>query len=197
MANQNGDKYGFTGLFPIAPGKTAELRTLLRSFADLGTYPRGSPFSAVRIIHMARLFIIDRLAYQGTPAKADTLNSDYLVFLCDFDGTNVDALLRTLAGDMSKEVERIWTCCAGFPGIELHDRLGEYFERCQITTTLFFADQPQATVGEILKGLECRRSFNSLVRRVQSTPRNPDTLKKDFLDMWHDVQGKNPQPGEL
>jgi hypothetical protein len=197
MANQNGGKYGFTGLFPIACGKTADLRAFLRSLDDTGTYPGGSPFSHVPIIHMARLFIIDRLAYQGTPAKADTLKSDYLVFLCDFDGASVDALVLALVNGMPAEVRTIWNCCVGFPDVEPCDRFGEYFEKCQITTTLFFADQPQATVGEILKGLVCRRRFGEFVRQVQSAPRNPDTLKQDFQAMWHLLQQDKPQPGEL
>jgi len=196
MANQNGNKYGFTGLFPIAFGRTAELRRLLRSFSDLETYPRGSPFSEVPIIHMARLFILDRLTYQGTPAKADKLNSDYLVFLCNFDGSNVDVLLRMLIGTMENEMKETWSCCVGFPGIKPRDRLCEYFEKCQITTTLFFADQPQASVGEILKGLVCRRNFNALVRHVQGA-QNPATLKQEFLAMWHRVQAESPRPGEL
>ena len=74
MANQNGAKYGFTGLFPIKTGgHSANLRTLLRSLDDPRNYPRGSPLSDVSIVHMARFVIVDRLAYQGLPAKVDTL----------------------------------------------------------------------------------------------------------------------------
>ena len=58
MANQNGAKYGFTGLFPVTHGHSIELRTLLRSLDNTISYPRGSPFSHVPIIHMARLFVI-------------------------------------------------------------------------------------------------------------------------------------------
>ena len=53
MANQNGAKYGFTGLFPIARGQSANLRVLLRSLDDKESYPRGSPLSDVSIVHMA------------------------------------------------------------------------------------------------------------------------------------------------
>ena len=115
MANQNGEKYGFTGLFPITQGETAKLRKFLRSLDDIKTYPRGSPFSHVPIIHMARLFIVDRLAYQGTPAKVDTLKSDYLVFLCDYDGDSVDVLVLALVSGMHNEVAAIWKHCAGVP----------------------------------------------------------------------------------
>jgi hypothetical protein len=197
MANQNGEKYGFTGLFPIAQGQTAALRKFLRSLDDIGTYSRGSPFCNVPIIHMARLFIIDRLAYQGTPAKADTLKSDFLVFLCDFDGDSVDVLVEALVSNMRTEMTEIWNHCVRFPGVDRRDPLGDYFERCQVTTTLFFADQPAATVGEILKGLMCRRRFGALIRKVQGGPRNPVVLKQDFERMWLDLQADRPLPGEL
>jgi hypothetical protein len=197
MADQNGEKYGFTGLFPIARGKTTELRKYLRSLDDTGAYPGGSPFIHVPIIHMARLFIIDRLAYQGTPAKADTLQSDYLVFLCDFDGDSVDGLVTALLNGMPNEAESIWSRCVGFPGIDRHDRFGEYFGRCRITTTLFFVDQPKATVGEILKGLICRRRLGEFIKQVQGGPRDPVALKQGFEDMWRSLQQDSPAPGEL
>jgi hypothetical protein len=197
MANQNGAKYGFTGLFPIAQGQTAELRVFLRSLDDTTTYSGGSPFSHVPIIHMARLFIIDRLAYQGTPAKADTLKSGYLVFLCDFDGDSVDSLVQGLVSGMPNEVTEIWKRCVCFPGIHQRDLLGDYFERCQITTTLFFADQPVAAVGEILKGLVCRRRLGAFIKQAQRKPRNPAVLKRGFQRMWRRLQSDRPLPGSL
>jgi hypothetical protein len=197
MANQNGAKYGFTGIFPISRGQTAELRVFLRSLDNPATYPDGSPFSHVPIIHMARLFIIDRLAYQGTPAKADTLESAYLVFMCDFDGDSVDGLVRGLIRGIPSEMTDIWKHCVSFPGLHQCDLLAEYFERCQITTTLFFADQPVATVGEILKGLMCRRELGSFAKQAQHKPRNPAVLQRGFLRMWRRLQRQMPAPGSL
>jgi hypothetical protein len=197
MANQNGAKYGFTGIFPILPGQAAELRVFLRSLDDTAIYPGGSPFSHVSIVHMARLFIIDRLAYQGTPAKADTLESAYLVFMCDFDGDGVDGLARGLMQGISVETTEIWKHCVSFPGVHQYDLLAEYFERCQISTTLFFADQPVATVGDILKGLLCRRALGEFVKQAQHRPRNPAVLKRGFLRMWRRLQRQTPAPGSL
>ena len=69
MANQNGAKYGLTALFPIGAGEhRAQLRDHLRS---LDGHPRGSPLSELPMVHMARLAIIDRLAYESFPAQAD------------------------------------------------------------------------------------------------------------------------------
>lgn len=197
MANQNGDKYGFTGLFPIAANRSDDVRAYLRTLDDIRTYPRGSPFSDVPIIHMARLFIVDRLAYQGTPAKFDELKSDYLVFMCEFDGGSVDPLVQALVGNIPTEVAGIWGSCLSFPGIQRRDQLSEYFERCQLTTSLFLADQPEASVGEILMALLCRRRLGEFVEQIQSNPPSPDVLQQDFSQMWQSLQNESPRPGDL
>jgi len=197
MANQNGAKYGFTGLFPVANGKSDELRFFLRSLDDTRTYPRGSPFSHVPIVHMARLFIIDRLAYQGTPAKLDTLKSDYLVFACDFDGESVDVLIRIMVAAIPAELAAIWGKCRGYPGLNGNDQLSQYFERCQLDTNLFLADQPFASVDFILKGLMCRRRLGEFVKLAQRRPRKPAVLKRGFRLLWRKLERDNPLPGSL
>jgi hypothetical protein len=197
VANQNGEKYGFTGLFPIASNRSDDLRAFLRTLDDIRTYPRGSPFSNVPIIHMARLFIVDRLAYQGTPAKFDELKSDYLVFMCEFDGGSVDPLVQALVGNIPAEVAGIWGSCLSFPGIQRRDQLSEYFERCQLTTSLFLADQPEASVSEILVALLCRRRLGEFIKQMQSNPRPPADLQQDFRQMWQSLQDEHPRPGDL
>ena len=198
MANQNGAKYGFTGLFPIKTGgHSANLRTLLRSLDDPRHYPRGSPLSNVPIVHMARFVIIDRLAYQGLPAKVDTLKSDYLLFVCDFDGYSVDTLIHAMVRNMGAHVTAIWDHCVHFPGIQSCDRLAAYFEQCQLTTNLLLADQPDASVDDILMGLTCRRRFGEFIRQVQRKPRNPAVLKRGFRRMWRSLQNEKPLAGDL
>jgi hypothetical protein len=199
VANQNGEKYGFTGLFPIASNRSDDLRAFLRTLDDIKAYPRGSPFSNVPIIHMARLFIVDRLAYQGTPAKVDGLKSDYLVFLCEFDGGSVDPLVQALASNIPEEVAIIWGRCLGFPGLHRSDQLSEYFERCQLKTTLFLADQPEASVSDILMALLYRRHLGEFVRLVQRKPRPPAVVQRGFRQMWLNLQkpSQRPHPGDL
>jgi len=198
MANQNGAKYGFTGLFPIKmDGHSAKLRTLLRSLDDTQCYPRGSPLSKVPIVHMARFVIVDSLPYQGAPTKLDTLKSHYLLFACDFDGYSVDTLIHAMV-DKMPEVTAIWDHCVGFPGIESLDRLAAYFEQCQLTTNLLLVDQPEASVDDILKGLMYRRRLSEFIRQVQQQPPGPAALQRDFTLMWRSLQNdKPPLPGEL
>ena len=198
MANQNGAKYGFTGLFPIKmDGHSANLRTLLRSLDDKQYYPRGSPLSEVPIVHMARFVIVDSLPYQGAPAKLDTLNSQYLLFACDFDGYSLDDLIHAMV-DKMPEVTAIWDHCVGFPGTESLDRLAAYFEQCQLKTNLLLADQPEASVNDILKGLMYRRRLGEFIRQVQNQPPGPTALQRDFMLMWRSLQNdKPPLPGDL
>jgi hypothetical protein len=197
MANQNGAKYGFTGLFPIARGQSANLRVLLRSLDDKESYPRGSPLSDVSIVHMARFVIIDRLTYQGTPAKVDTLKSHYLLFVCDFDGRSIDALIHAMVQNIPHQVTAIWGHCVRFPGIGSCDRLAAYFEQCQLETNLLLADQPEASVDEILMGLMCRRRLGDFIKQIQRKPPNPVLLKRGFMQMWRSLQKDMPRPGEL
>jgi hypothetical protein len=196
MANQNGRTYGFTGLFPIKVGQTAELRTFLRTL-DHNKYPRGSPLSEVPIVHMARFVVIDRLAYQGTPAKVDTLKSAYLLFACDFVGFSVDVLIRAMVKYIPCELEAIWRHCLKFPGTVSCDDLSAYFEQCQITTNLLLADQPDASVNDILKGLMYRRRLTEFVRHVQEAQPSSAELKNDFKKMWQSLQQVRPRAGEL
>jgi hypothetical protein len=194
MANQNGAKYGFTGLFPVARGQSANLRTLLRS---LDNNPRGSPLSDVPIVHMARFVIIDRLTYQGEPAQVDTLKSHYLLFVCDFDGRSIDALIQAMVQNIPHQITAIWGHCVRFPGIRSRDRLAAYFEQCQLTTNLLLADQPEASVDEILMGLMYRRRLGDFIKQVQRKPRNPAVLKRGFMRILRSLQNDRPRPGEL
>jgi hypothetical protein len=197
MANLNGAKYGYTGIFPIARQQTTDLRALLRSLDDTERYPPGSPLGEVPIVHMARLFIVDRLAYQGTPAKFDKLRSDYLVFVCDFDGDSVDTLVDAMASGIPETVAAIWGHCIGFPGLRPRDPLSAYFERCQIKTTLFLADQPDASVQDILVALTYRRRLGEFVKRIQREPLDPVALQNEFMRMLRGLRDVRPSPGEL
>ncbi len=198
MANQKGRKYGFTGLFPIKGGDcAAQLRDHLRTLSG-NRY--GSPLSEVRAIHMARFVIIDRLAYQGLPARADSLASFYLLFICDFDGEDPDALVGGLLAAIPREVEVIWKHCLAFPGVALRDPLTAYFEKCQIETNLFLVDRPQDTVDDILKSLMYKRKFAGFVVWLQEQAAPPTTadLRHRLAAMREAIDNEPaPHPGSL
>ena len=196
MANRNGRKYGFTGLFPIKPGgHSSRLRNYLRS---LDRHRYGSPLSDLDIVHMARWTIIERLPYQGLPAKRDILQSQYLLFLCDFDGESVDALVWDFVRFSPHLLIRVWGHCVGFPGARSGEALAIYFEQCQLNTDLLLADVPDATVNEILRALVCRRMLADLIDRKQRNGWTSSALQNQFQQMWAMLSAVGRvQPGSL
>jgi hypothetical protein len=194
MANTNGDKYALTALFPIKGDDHYEkLRQCLRG---LDKDSHGSPLSKVGIVHMARFAIIDNLIYQGLPAKRDRLKSRYLLFMCDFDGTGLDPLIGAMASQMGDVMDEVWEHCLAYPGRAKRDLLIAYFERCQLTTTLFFADQPTTEVSKILRGLMAKREFAKFVEDNQRQPRAG--LKQRFETMWQQLCDRpTPKPGSM
>lgn len=196
MPNQKGNKYGFTALFPIKPGEHAEqLRGHLRS---LDKQVNGSPLSKVPIVHMARFVIVDQMPYQGLPADSDVLNSAYLLFLCEFDGSSSDLLARELVQNIAAEVETIWRHCRGFPGTQSVDRLADYFQRCSVETTLFLADRPMESVQDILRALTYKRKFSDLVVWAQQQAGlTAAQLKAKIKDLRNIDTAPPPDPGSL
>jgi len=197
MANQKGNKYGFTALFPIKPGgHGAQLRIHLRS---LDSQLNGSPLSRVPVVHMARFAIINQMPYQGLPAKSDTLNSAYLLFLCEFDGSGSDVLAEHLIEEIPDEVTAIWDHCRAFPGTQSVDRLAVYFSRCQLETTLFLADRPMESVEDILRALVYKQQFSDLVlwAQQQGGALNPNDLKARIQDLRNIDTAPAPAPGSL
>jgi hypothetical protein len=193
MANANGKKLGLTCLFPILEGEhAAQLRKTLRA---LDRDPFGSPLSKVGIIHMARFVIIEDLAYQGLPAKRDTLMSRYLLFLCDFDGTSADAVVAGMTAQIGDVVDEIWSHCVAYPGRASRDRLTAYFEQCQLETNLLLVDRPNDELQTILRALMCKREFARFVENYQASPGDP---KASFQAMWAALQSQpTPMPGSL
>lgn len=199
MANRNGKKYGLTALFPIKPGEhSAQLRSYLRSLDDPSVYPCGSPLCNVPIVHMARFVIIDRLAYQGFPARADYLNRAYLLFMCDFDGADCAALVDAILDHMPEAAAAIWEHCIDFPIGQRRELIRGYFEKCQLETNLFLADRPNDTVTDILAALMLKREFGEFLIQVQRAPRNAKLLHSEFWQMWRQLESRAPpMPGSL
>lgn len=198
MANTNGKKYALTALFPIrGEDHYEQLRSFLRSLDKHPlSGPYGSPLHRVPFLHMARFAIIDNLIYQGLPAKRDRLKSRYLLFMCDFDGESLDPLVSAMVTHAGEVVDGIWKHCVAYPGKDKRDRLTAYFQQCQLTTTLFFADRPDNEVSQILRALVARRTFAQFVVDNQCQPRAG--LETRFMAMWNGLcSGPTPTPGSM
>jgi hypothetical protein len=196
MSNLNGKIYGFTGLFPIE--RNADCGVLRSHLRSLDNHPFGSPLSSLDIVHMARFAIIDRLAFQGEPAKHDRLSSAYLLFACDFDGSDVEELVTAIVTKLPDTFLMVWGSCVAVPTIgpnpAANSDLVEYFRRCQVQTTLFLADQPDASVTQILRSLALTRMFAGFVQRHQGE--DPALVQRGFQDMWQAfTAARPPSPG--
>jgi hypothetical protein len=196
MSNLNGNIYGFTGLFPLkGDANCSVLRSSLRS---LDSHPLGSPLSSLDIVHVARFTIVDRLAFQGEPSKYDRLLSAYLLFACDFDGSDIDELVTAIATRIPDTFLAVWGSCVAVPTVGRHPAansdLIDYFRRCQVQTTLFLADRPDATVMQILRSLALTRMFAEFVQQNQGE--DPALVQQRFQDMWQaSAAARPPSPG--
>jgi hypothetical protein len=200
MASVMGKKFGLTCMFPIIREDrthTLELRSYLRK---MDGDPYGSPLSNVPLIHMARFAIIDDLPYQGEPYNRDDLLSDYMLFVCEFDGMIVDTLVAAMRENIPVVVEEIWNHCVAYPGRESNDALTAYFERCQLETNLFLADRPDDGVAHILRALVCKRKFTEFLKHYQT--RYPvlsvAAQKAELQEMWKKFEEEpTPHAGSL
>jgi hypothetical protein len=202
LPNRAGIKYGYTAVFPIRDAAAGSILRL--HLGDLSQNPDGSPFAVATIIHLLRFIIIDRLPFEGYPAKQESLRAPYLVVMCDFDGKAVEDLARALARHAGGPVCDVWRHCAAFPfatpaelgHADAADRLAEYLRRGQIETVLYLSDQPGPTVTQILRSIQAQLAFATFVERSQTA--DPRGLKKDFFSLWDGLAKKpDPHPGSL
>jgi len=196
MSNLNGNIYGYTGLFPIK--RDVDCSVLRANVRSLDSHPFGSPLSSIDIVHTARLVIIDRLPFQGEPAKYDTLTSAYLLFACNFDGSDIEELVTAIATKIPDTFRSLWGSCVAVPAVSrdpaARAELIEYFRRCQIRTTLFLVDQPGTTVKQILRSLALTRRFAAFVEQHQGE--DPSIVQQRFEDMWQAfTAAPGPSPG--
>jgi len=202
LPNRAGKKYGYTALFPI---RDAASGALLRPHLNgLSEHHCGSPFSEAETIHLLRFIIIDRLPFEGYPAKKESLRGPYLVVMCDFDGEDVAELARALVEHAPAAVYAVWRHCAAFPFAaygdlarpDAADRLTEYLHRGQVKTALYLSDTPDATVPEILRSILAQAAFSAFVERSQTAA--PSRLKTEFFELWKGLVAKpDPHPGSL
>ena len=163
--------------------------------SDLAGLPNGtdSPLAAIPCIHMARLFIIPDVIYLGYPAQEDHLQSSYLMFGCEFDGT-LDELLTLLTGRCPEVVDSVWSHCVGYPGLGNATELLNYFKQCQLNTSLFFGDSPDATAEEVRRALLVKREMTLFAQQNQSI--SGDKLRRGFRELVDRLRVEpTPPPG--
>jgi hypothetical protein len=202
LPNRFRKKYGYTALFPVCDA--ANGLALRRHLNGLSCHPCGSPFSDVTRIHLLRFIVIDRLPFEGYPYKKETLGAPYLVVMCDFDGESMTELAESMVLQAPKAVFDVWHHCVEFPfktenalgDADAADKLRDYLTRGQVTTVLYLADMPDATVPQILRSMLVQKAFSAFVADHQTA--DAATLKREFFRVWDGVEAKpDPHPGSL
>jgi hypothetical protein len=172
---EDGQAYALNVLTPIRPGRETELRDLLEAL------PAGqdSPFARLPRTHFARLVIIDRLAFEGPPARKPELRLQYLLFSTVFDGA-LDDYLGALCARIPRKAETIWAGCVGAPQPVAADvgTFAAWIRHNQVQTDAFFAPYGHATVDRIKRSLDLCRRLREFARETQYVI--PPELKKRF-----------------
>ena len=164
--NRRGCSYAVTVITPISPGRTGELRELVRSY---GPGP-ASPLAKVPDVQFARWVIIDQLRtdWAGAPKPPPRLKSDYLLFSADVTapayraGSLPDSFFRDLATHTPADVDKVWGHCRRYPGSGDVERFAAYMKQSQITIGLYYAAFPDATVDDINHALHVRAQLGEL-----------------------------------
>lgn len=108
-----------------------------------------SPFQRVPGLHSARFHVLDQVAFQGYPAREDTLAQPYLLFFAVGDG-RVRELLHQLSEHIgATHLDEVWRNCEGYPEPPVGSAARvAYWERCIVPPGYPF-HQYQATVEDV------------------------------------------------
>lgn len=194
MPNMNGKAYGLTALFPILNGIDPQCaeenlthQESLRFFLANLPQQDKSLFSRSPKTHLARFVVVQNLPFNGEPYAEDRLASPWLLFTACFN-FDLEPWLNTLWQDGEQELKDIFKhCVAG--DLPTREAFVAYVKQCQVNTSFLFADYPNHTVEEVLRGLQLKKSFVELMGRNQGV--DDAQLQKDFLD-WCEQMDQEP-----
>jgi hypothetical protein len=195
VPNVSGKAYGLTVLSPIRneASQPPSASTRVREFLAGLQVGAASPFACLTAHHFVRFAVIDDVFFESYPAKVDHLQTPYLLFTSDFNG-DLDSYLRALVAQAPEVVQGIWGQCYGFPGTDDPARFAAYIRRCQITTTLYFADQADATVDQVLRALDVQARTIRFIEQTQGLAAAP--LQEAFRKFMTEVKAApTPRPG--
>lgn len=183
MPNKNDDSYGLTALFPIedrVAGDTTE-ESLRAYLADLPC-GCGSPFARTPSTNFTRFVVIDKQGFGGGPSVPDSPGSPCLLWRACFSGDR-DPWLTATWKCAQREIQEIFSHCVDYDEYRGQEGFMRYVQRGQRATAFLFGDYPNATVEEVLDGLEVKKHFADFL--VDNRLAGHVTLKGNFFD-WMD-----------
>jgi hypothetical protein len=154
----------FTALTPITPGEEVSLRQVL---AGLPTGP-ASPLEQVPGTHAARFVVMDHLG-MGHPVRRRPLRPALLMFSAVLDGP-VEVWLSGVRTGLRETAEAVWSHCRGWPGTEDSRPFAQWLLRHRLKHTMPFIAHRDATLDQVLQGLELREKLMKFVLENQGLP---------------------------
>ena len=86
--------------------------------------------------------------------------------------------LELIADRIPKEADAIWGPCVGYPGLADRAAFTRYLEDHSVRTDLFVSAYPDATLPEVLRGLELRELLGDFAPRAQTM--SPQELQAEY-----------------
>jgi hypothetical protein len=167
MSSRNGQIHGYTGFFPIIEEARAQSHAVaLRGI--LATLPtgEGSLFSRTRLVHGARLFVIDDVVYNGHPSREEHLAYAYLAMSITFDG-DLAALAEGIAVLGAAEFDRIFSHCYGYEGAGSSERVLAYLEACRVQSNILFVEVDDASLEDVLRAIHAHARIARMIETAQ------------------------------
>ena len=88
--------------------------------------------------------------------------------------------LEQIADRMPKEADAIWGPCRDYPGVADREAFIRYLEEHSVRTDLSVSAYPEATLPEVLEGLDLSRRLGEFAARAQTM--NPEELRAAFAE---------------
>ena len=167
MSRRSGQIHGYTDFVPIieatrSQSHAEELRGILAAL-PIG---EGTLFSRTRLVHGARLFIIDDVVYNGHPTREEHLAYGYLAMSITFDG-ELAALAEGIAALGAAEFDRIFSHCYGYEGAESSTRILAYLEACRVQTNVLFVEVDDASLEDVLRAIHAHARIARMIESAQ------------------------------
>jgi hypothetical protein len=119
----------------------------------------GQPlFDALGTVHFARWVILAPDGDQG---------ASYLFFTSNYDGP-LDQYLAAQAAAIPEALAATWGSCEGWPGSTGLAEWTAFVERNAITSSMFYAAYPDASVGDVRRGLRVDTAVQDLLDAMQA-----------------------------
>lgn len=168
MPNENGRAYGLTTLCPLINDSqnnqsyAAIIRDRLRNLA----VDENSPMAKVPNTYLCRMFVLDDVFYQGSPASEDHLQNKYLVFIAEIHGT-LEPYLEGMWKNSQAMIRELWEYCIDFTSVASVQDFVRYIKRCQVETTFYFNGSNDEPPVEQLKALYLKQELGAFAQANQ------------------------------